>query len=110
MAGIVNLMPQRHLFYMATFASIRNRPTWIRGWPHSGWGITSQTAPGAKSLLFNFDISDDRGTGFVLVQYSVDGVFGADSWHQSLDEAFELATELGVDPSEWGPPIEAMPH
>ena len=61
------------------FASIRNRPTWIRGRPQS-WSGAAPTDPGAKQLPFGFDITDD-GAGFVLVCFSADGLYGADTWH-----------------------------
>jgi hypothetical protein len=89
---------------MLVHASIRGRLTWIRGWPHSGWRGAKASEAGARELLFNFDITDDGGGNFLLVCFSADRVYGADSWHTSLAEAYASAEELfGVQPSEWGP-------
>jgi hypothetical protein len=77
---------------METFASIRNRPTCIRGWPHSGWRAAEPSEPGAKTLLFGFDITAD-GAG---------GVYVADSSLRSLEEAYLAAErQFGVRRSEW---------
>ncbi len=90
---------------MKVFASIRNRPTWITGWPHSGWRGALPSERGAKELPFGFDITDDGGGNFLLVSFSDDGVYAADGWHPTLEEAYEAAKEqYQVNRSEWGPP------
>jgi hypothetical protein len=86
-----------------TYASIRNRPTWIQGWPHSGWSGAASSDHGAKLLLFGFDITDDGAGNYLLVCYSADGVYGADTWHPTLEEAYVSASEeFGVQRDEWG--------
>jgi hypothetical protein len=46
----------------------------------------------------------DGISNFLLVCFTADGVYGADSWHQSLADASALAeTPFGVQLSEWGP-------
>jgi hypothetical protein len=88
-----------------TFASIRDRPTWIQGLPQTGWSGADPSEPGAKQLEFNFDITDDGGRNYLLVYFSADGVYAADTWHQTLDEAYSAAAEqFGVQAVEWGPP------
>ncbi len=87
-----------------TFASIRGRPTWIVGWPHSGWRAADPSEGGAKQLPFNFDITDDGAGHFLLVYYSTDGVYSADTWHPTQDEARASAEVFGIQRSEWGPP------
>ena len=90
---------------MQVFASIRGRQTWITGWPHSGWRGADPNEPGAKSLPFSFDITDDGSGNYVLVSLSVDGVYKADSWHETLTEAFAAAEEIfGIHRSEWSTP------
>jgi hypothetical protein len=87
---------------MKVFASIENRLTLIRGHPHSGWGGAKASDPGAKSLSFNFEITDDGAGNFLFVSYSADKAFGADSWHTTLDEAYRVAEEqFGIKRSEW---------
>jgi hypothetical protein len=89
---------------MQVFASIRDRPTWIIGLPHTGWRGATPTEPGAKSMLFGFDITDDGAGNYLLVCFSADGVYGADSWYETFAEAFASATEqFGVRRAEWGP-------
>jgi hypothetical protein len=95
---------------MRVFASIRNRQTWITGWPHSGWRGASATDAHAKVLPFGFDITDDVAGNYLLVCFSADGVYGADTWHETLDEAYASAEEqFGVLRSEWSPAKEKPP-
>lgn len=87
---------------MKRFASIDNRPTFIRGHPHSGWSRAKASDPGAKSLPFNFEITDDGAGNFLFVSCSTDNAFAADSWHATLDEAYRVAEEqFGIQRSEW---------
>ena len=89
---------------MQVFASIRDRPTWIAGWPHSGWRGAEPSDRGAKQLRFGFDITDDGVGNFLLVSFSADGVYRADSSHRTLADAYESAEEqFGVRRSEWVP-------
>jgi hypothetical protein len=93
------------------FASIRNRPTWITGWPHSGWRGADPAEPGARQLTFAFDITDDGAGGYLLLYFSTDQVYAADTWHPALDEAYRTAEEqFGVKRSEWGPPARPQPR
>ena len=90
---------------MTTFASIRDRPTCIRGWPHSGWHAADPSEPGAKIVRFAFDITDDGAGGFALTCFSEDRVSTADSSHPSLDAAYVAAEEqYGVRRAEWNAP------
>jgi hypothetical protein len=90
------------------FASIRGRPTWITGWPHSGWRGADPNEEGAKQLAFGFDVTDDGSGNFLLVYYSADGAYEADTWHESQAEAYSSAeARFGVRRSEWGPPQDA---
>jgi hypothetical protein len=87
---------------METFASIRNRPTCIRGWPHSGWRAADPSEQGAKTLPFSFDIADDGAGGFALTCRSDDRVYAADSSHPSLDATYLAAEgQFGVRRAEW---------
>lgn len=89
---------------MRTFTSIRDRPTWITGWPNSGWRGADPTDPSSKQLSFGFDITDDGAGHFLFVCFSSDGVYGADSWHETLADAIESARQqFGIRRQEWGP-------
>lgn len=87
---------------MTTYASIAGRPTRITGWPHSGWRMADADGPAGKVLPFRFEITDDGGGHFLLISESLDGVFCADTWHESLEEAFAAARDcFGIGRSEW---------
>ena len=95
---------------MQVFASIRDRPTWVTGRPRS-WRGAEPSEPGAKQLSFGFDITDDGAGNFLLVCFSADGAYGADTWHQTLSEAYASAEEqFGVRCSEWRPPEQGEPR
>ena len=88
---------------MLTFASIRDRPTWISGSPDR-WQGADASAPSAKLLSFGFDITDDGAGHYVLVCFSSDAAYGADTWHETLSDAYESATrQFGIQREEWGP-------
>lgn len=87
---------------MTVFVFINNRPTFIRGSPNSGWSAADPSEAGAKSLSFNFKITDDGSGNFILVYSSTDGVYAADTWHRTIEEADAVATEqFGIRRSEW---------
>lgn len=87
---------------MSLYSSIRGRPVWIIGWPHSGWRASEASESGASLLPFDFDITDDGAGGFLLTYRSLDGKFVADSSHDSLDGAYETASrQFDIQRSEW---------
>ena len=89
---------------MRTFASIRNRSTWITGRPHSGRGIADASDASAKLLPSGFDITEDGAGRYNLVFYSMDRAYWADTWHETLSDAYSSAEEwFGVRREEWGP-------
>jgi hypothetical protein len=86
------------------FASIRDRPTWITGWPNSGWRGADASDPTARLMPFGFDITDDGAGHFLLVYYSTDRAYEADTWHETLSDACASAEErFGVRREEWTP-------
>lgn len=88
---------------MRTFASIRNRPTWIIGWPNC-WRGADASVPSAKLLSFGFDITDDGAGHYLLVCFSTDGAYGADTWHDTLSDAHESAEQqFRIRDEDWGP-------
>jgi hypothetical protein len=89
---------------MRTFASIHNRSTWITGRPHGPWGGADASSPSAKLLSFGFDITADGAGYYVLVYYSMDRVYGGDTWHETISDAYSTAEEaFGIRHEEWGP-------
>lgn len=91
---------------MTTFASIPERPTRITGFPHGGWHAANATDPASNVLPFCFEITDDGSGNFLLCYHSLDRVFCADTWHETLEEAFAAAHEaFGIVRSEWLPPV-----
>ena len=89
---------------MRTFASIRDRPTWVTGSPPS-WRGADASGPSARLVEFGFDITDDGAGGYLLVCYSMDRLYAADTWHETLEQAYESAEEqFGLRREEWKSP------
>jgi hypothetical protein len=87
---------------MKVFALVNNRPIIIRGCPNSGWRPANSCDEGAKSLPFNFKITDDGSRCFLLVYASTDGVYKAGSCHRALEDSYAAAAEqFGILRSEW---------
>lgn len=87
---------------MKEFAKIRNRPTWIVGFPQSGWGTCDPEAAGAKLMDFDFSILSDGDTGFHLDFRSCDGVYFNENWHETIDDAYATAeTAFGISKADW---------
>lgn len=90
---------------MTIFASIPERLTRITGWPNSGWRATDAADPSSKVLPFHFEITDDGNGSFLLAYHSLDEVFRADTWHETLEEAFVAAEEcFDIARAEWKSP------
>jgi hypothetical protein len=94
-----------------TFSSNRNRPAWLTGRPRKGrtyspWGIGDASSPSAMPMAFELDIAGDGAGGYHLVFYSMDRVYSADTWHETLEDAYATAEEaFGIRRDEWGPPL-----
>ncbi len=87
---------------MQTFASIPSRTILIAGHPNSGWSGCDEGTPGSFELDFAFRITSDGGMGYLLHYSSLDCCYAADSWHQSIEEAFTAANEqFGIEQAEW---------
>ncbi len=88
-------------------ASIRHRPTWIIGWPQSGRRGAAASDPGAKLLPFRFEVRDDGAGGYLLIFKSTDGAYAADTWHETMEDAFASAEDVfGVRRDECEQPRE----
>jgi hypothetical protein len=87
---------------MQTFARIQSRIVVIAGHPDSGWSSADEGTPGSFELEFAFRITDDGGANFLLVYSSADGRYAADTWHETLEDAYaSAADQFGIDRSEW---------
>jgi hypothetical protein len=85
-----------------TYATVASHTLAIDGYPNSGWRSVGRDTPGARLIEFTFSIQDDGNGNYLLVYSSLDGVFAADTWHETLDEAVAMAeAELGVERGEW---------
>ena len=91
---------------MRPVASVRNRPTWIVGRP-TAWRGADAPGEGASPVPFGFDITEDGAGYYLLVCFSADGQYGADTWHPTLADAYESAEQqFGIRPDEWGPGLD----
>lgn len=87
---------------MQTFASIPSRFILIAGHPNSGWSGCDEGTPGSFDLEFAFRITSDGGKCYLLDYGSLDGRYLADSWHQTIEEAYAAANEqFGIERAEW---------
>ena len=91
---------------MRTFASIRDRPTRITGRPDCWRGADAGDAT-ARILPFGFDITDDGSGHYLLVCFSTDGSYRADTWHETLPDTIESAShQVGIRWQEWWPALD----
>lgn len=87
---------------MKIFAHIQGHSVTIAVHPGSGWSTADEGTPGSFDLEFRFEVTDDGNANYLLVYSSLDGQYSADSWHETLEEAFACAEELfGISPEEW---------
>jgi hypothetical protein len=87
---------------MSTFASIHSRSIFVTGSQDKGWHAAKDSTSGAREVLFDFCINDDGAGQFLLVYRSLDGSLYADTWHETLDDAYTSAErEFGILKQEW---------
>ena len=71
---------------------------------HNAWSFSepenSRQSP--TECQVHFEIQGDVSNGFLFIM-APDGFFTADAWVETLDEAFELGAELGLERDEWQP-------
>jgi hypothetical protein len=91
-----------------TYATIKKRSIRISGWPHSGWRAAENDDPDGKAMNFSFHITDDGSGNYLLAYHSLDNVYCADSWHETLQDAYSCAADIfGIQMQEWSPPTGA---
>ena len=87
---------------MKTYAHIPSRTVLIAGHPNSGWSGADDGTPGSFEIDFSFKITSDGGTGCLLVYASLDGLYAADTWHETIESAYASAAEqFGIERDEW---------
>ena len=87
---------------MTTYSSIRARPLRVTGFQHSGWRAADNADTSVRELPFEFSITDDGAGQFLLVYRSEDGSLYGDTWHETLNDAYESAEpQFGVCRKEW---------
>src|SRR5687768_18474370 len=77
---------------MQTFAHIRQRTLRVCGTMETGWWATSSNEPDGRDVEFTVSIVDSAGH-FLLVYQSLDESLFADTWHETLDEAYIAAAD-----------------
>jgi hypothetical protein len=94
---------------MKTYATVARRVVRILEHPNSGWSPADPDDDNALDIEFRFEVTDDGRKNFLLVYQSLDGRYAADSWHETVDEAFACAEDAyGIALSEWVVP-DAIP-
>jgi hypothetical protein len=84
------------------YAAIPRRIVRVVGHPHSGWRGAVPEDSEAVEVEFTFAVTDDGSGNFLLVYESLDKRFAADSWHETIEEAFACAEEsFGIRRKEW---------
>ncbi len=90
---------------MRVIARIEGRKVRLGGDVHSGWlpaGAATPLPTAVRELEFTLEITDDGGSGFLLIYESSDGSYCNDNWHQTVDQAIADAEEsFGVTKDEW---------
>lgn len=90
---------------MRAIASIKGRVVHTGGEGPHAWlpGGASFPQPGAeRDALLDLEIVDDGAGHFLLVYRSPNADLAGDTWHETLEEAFDRAeTAFGIARDEW---------
>ena len=93
--------------HLKQHAAIASRIVRIAGHPHSGWRGAIPQDHDVVELEFSFSVMDDGGGNLLLVYGSLDKRYAADSWHETIEEAFDCAEEsFGIKRQEWSGPCQ----
>jgi hypothetical protein len=85
-----------------SYATIASRRVRIAGYPHSGWSAAEPADPDSFELDFRFSVTDDGNANYILAYSSHDNRYAADTWHETLEDAFACAHEdFGIERTEW---------
>ncbi|MDP4078979.1 hypothetical protein [Acidovorax sp. A1169] len=87
---------------MPIHALIPSRTLLIAVDPDGSWSLADDGTPGSADVDFRLEITDDGGSGCLLVCSSLDGRLAADHWFASLGEAQAFAADaFGIEAQEW---------
>jgi hypothetical protein len=93
---------------MTTFAEIPSVKIRVVGDMHTGWGPADAAEfpqDQIRELEFKLAITDDGARSYLLLVESFDGSCYADTWHQTFEEAMQVAREsFGVAEDTWSRP------
>lgn len=72
--------------------NVKNFPVSIEGNQTEGWSPSSSKE--SRKVLFNFEIEElENQGGYLLLVFGIDEDIYADTWHQNINEAIEVANE-----------------
>jgi hypothetical protein len=90
---------------MHVFSKVSARKVRIGGEQHSGWlpeGFATPLPTPMREVAMTFEITDDGGGNYLLIYHSEDKSVHGDTWHQSIDEAKEVAeSSFHIRRDEW---------
>lgn len=90
---------------VSTIFHVPYRAVQIGGEQHTGWIPAGDSIPlptPIRMVSMRFEITDDGGGNYLLLSESEDGSLYGDTWHQTIEEAQEVAeTSFGVRRDEW---------
>lgn len=90
---------------MRAIASITGRAVALGGEAHDGWlpgGAALPQAAPRREVLLDLEIREDGGGHYLLAYRSPDGARGGDTWHDTLEDAFDHAeASFGIGRDEW---------
>jgi hypothetical protein len=90
---------------MSAIASIPRRTVRIAGEPNSGWSGADPDDLNAVEVEFSFKVTSDGNRNYLLIYQSIDGMYAADTWHESVEEALASARDsFGIEEDEWSNP------
>lgn len=92
---------------MPIHALIPSRTLLIAVDPDGSWSLADDGTPGSADVDFRLEITDDGGSGCLLVCASLDGRLAADHWFASLGEAQALRPMPLASRRRSGPPLKA---
>lgn len=87
---------------MQIHAVIPYRKVLIATHPNGGWSVADDGTPNSFEAEFRVEITDDGNANYLLVYSSLDRKYTADTWHETMAEAYAAAAaDFGIEAGEW---------